>query len=135
MFDASARLMSENHVAVWIDHKEAKIYRINAESFDVSKVVAPHHHVKHKAAEQGTHVDAHGYFHEIASLLKGASSLLIVGPASAKLDFIRHLQRHEHALEEKICGVETVDHPSDAQFVAYVRHYFDDERRHGKTTV
>ena len=121
--------MNENHVAVWLDHQEAKIFQIQAESFEVSKVQAPHHHVKRKAAEQGTHADAHVFFHEIAVALKGAGALLIVGPASAKLDFIRHLQRHDHALEEKICGVETLDHPSDAQMVAYVRHYFKDKAR------
>ena len=127
--------MSEHHVAVWIDHKEAKIFQIDAESFEISKVVAPHHHVKRKAAEQGIHADAHGFFQEVATALKGTSALLIVGPSSAKLDFIRHLQRHDHVLEANICGVETLDHPTDAQLAAYVRHYFSDKDRSGKASA
>ena len=123
--------MSPHLVAVWIDHQEAKIYRIEPEGFEISKVLAPHHHVKRKAQEQGKHMDEHGFFHEVAETLRGASALLIVGPASAKLDFIRHLQRHEHALEAKVRGVETLDHPTDAQLVAYVRHYFKDKDRLG----
>ncbi|MET0793425.1 MAG: translational machinery protein [Polyangiaceae bacterium] len=127
--------MSQHHVAVWIDHKEAKIYQIDPESFEMSKVVAPHHHVKRKEAEQGKHTDVHGFFNEVAVALKGTAALLIVGPASAKLDFIRHLQRHDHALEATICGVETLDHPSDAQLVAYVHHYFNDKDRAGKASA
>lgn len=123
--------MSEHHVAVWIDHQEAKIYQIDAEGFEMSKVVAPHHHIKRKEAERGTHSDAHGFFQEVAAALQSVKALLIVGPASAKLDFVRHLQRHDHALEAKVCGVETLDHPTDAQFAAYVRHYFKDKDRSG----
>ncbi|MES1178199.1 MAG: hypothetical protein ABUL62_27995 [Myxococcales bacterium] len=124
--------MSQHHVAIWIDHQEAKIYQIEAESFEMSKVVAPHQHVTRKQSEQGTHTDGRGFFHDVAVALKGTAALLIVGPASAKLDFIRHLQHHDHALEATICGVETLDHPTDAQLVAYVRHYFDDKGRSGK---
>lgn len=112
------------HVAVWIDHKEAKIYQIQPEAFELSRVSAPHHHVKRKTEEQGKHADAHLFFGEVAAKLQGAEQLLIVGPASAKLDFIRHLHQHDRALESKVLGVETLDHPTDGQIVAYVRHYF-----------
>ena len=44
--------MTVRHAAVWIDHKEAKIFHIAAEGFDVTQVKAPHHHVKRKAEEQ-----------------------------------------------------------------------------------
>jgi stalled ribosome rescue protein Dom34 len=120
-----------HHVAVWIDHREAKIFQIEPETFVMSKVVVPHHHVTRKASEHGTHGDLGGFYHEVATALKGAGALLIVGPSSAKLDFIRHLQGHDHALEATICGVETLDHPTDPQFVAYVRHYFKDKDRAG----
>ena len=123
--------MNHHHGAVWIDHQEAKIYQVEAASFDVTKVTAPHHHVTRKASEQGMHSDADGYYREVAQALKGTSALLIVGPSSAKLDFIRHLQRHDHTLEASICGVETLDHPTDPQLVAYVRHYFEDKDRAG----
>jgi hypothetical protein len=34
------------------------------------------------------------------------------------------VHKHDHALEPKILGIETLDHPTDGQLVAYVRHYF-----------
>jgi hypothetical protein len=47
------------------------------------------------------------------------------GPSTAKLQFERYLHEHDRALEVKIVGLETVDHPTDAQLVAYVKEYFD----------
>jgi hypothetical protein len=41
-----------------------------------------------------------------------------------KLHFLRYVQRHDHALEARIVGIESADHPTDAQLVAHVRHYF-----------
>jgi hypothetical protein len=31
---------------------------------------------------------------------------------------------HDKAMVERIVGIETVDHPTDAQVVAYARKYF-----------
>ena len=53
----------------------------------------------------------------------------MVGPSSAKLDFVRHVHQHDHTLTPKIVGVETLDHPTDPQLAAYVRHYFHEEQK------
>ena len=116
--------MKHRHAAVWLDHQEAKVYQIEPKDFEMTKVSAPHHHVKQKAEEQGKHSVQHRYFGEIAEALRDSEELLIVGPSSAKLDFVRFLHKHEHALESRVLGVETLDHPTDGQLVAYVRHYF-----------
>lgn len=50
--------------------------------------------------------------------------MLIVGPASAKLQLVKHIHAHDPGMVDKIMGVETVDHPSDGQVVAYARKYF-----------
>ena len=39
-------------------------------------------------------------------------------------DILRYLREHDRALEAKVVGLETVDHPTDAQTVAYVKRYF-----------
>jgi stalled ribosome rescue protein Dom34 len=119
--------MTVRHAAVWIDHKEAKIFHIDPESFEVSHVKAPHHHVTRKAEEQGHHAGDDRFLHEVAEALDDAEEVLVVGPSSAKLDLIRYVHKHDHALAPKILGVETLDHPTDGQLAAYVRHYF-----HGK---
>jgi hypothetical protein len=60
----------------------------------------------------------------VARALEGAEPILVVGPSTAKLQFLRYVQKHEHALEPKIVGLETVDHPTDGQIVAYAKRYF-----------
>ena len=62
-------------------------------------------------------------FDAIVKLLGGAQEILLVGPGSAKLELVKHIHEHDPKLMKLIAGVETVDHPSDAQLVAYARHY------------
>ncbi len=121
--------MSNQHVAVWIDHNEAKIFHVDAEGFNATSIRAPQHHLSRKAQEQGRHAGSKQYFDEIAAALKDATGILVVGPSSAKLDFIRHLRTHDAAIEQNIVGIETLDHPSDRQLVAYVRQAFVDNDR------
>jgi hypothetical protein len=35
------------------------------------------------------------------------------------------VREHDHGLEGRIVGLETVDHPTDGQLVAFARSYFD----------
>jgi hypothetical protein len=44
--------------------------------------------------------------------------------SSAKLEFLRYLHEHEPRLESRVIGIETVDHPTDAQIVAMARMTF-----------
>jgi len=127
--------MKTNRVAVWIDHNEAKIFHVQADSFETSSIGSPHHHLhrqpsgfpegKTRVAEQKAHpADAKHFFDQVVRALEGAEAILIVGPATAKLELIRHLHQHARSLEPKVVGVETVDHPTDASLVAHARHYF-----------
>lgn len=117
--------MTHQHVAVWIDHQEAKLFHVLPDGFDVTKIEAPYHHFARKALEQGRHAGSEDFYHQVAAALADATEILIVGPSSAKLDLFRHIHRHDHTLEAKIVGVETLDHPTEGRLVAYVRHYFE----------
>jgi stalled ribosome rescue protein Dom34 len=114
-------------IAVWIDHAEAKIFHVDPEKFTETTVKAPHHSISRKAEEQGRHALSATFFEAVAKQLAGANHILIVGPSSAKLDLLRHLHKHDHVIAEKVVGVETLDHPTDPQMAAYVRHYFVDK--------
>ena len=50
--------------------------------------------------------------------------ILITGPGTAKLAFRRYVDQRHHELARRIVGVETLDHPSDAELAAYGRKYF-----------
>lgn len=124
--------MTTKHAAVWIDHNEAKIFFVDAETFDATTIHAPHHHVRRhpagpaasEASTKSHPAEEQRFFHEVATALAGAQEVLVVGPASAKLEFMTHVKKHDHAVALKVVGVEPADHPTDGQLVAYVRRYF-----------
>jgi hypothetical protein len=124
------------HVVVWIDHKEARIFQVQPEivghvqpePIDETTVLAPQHlihrHPKGLGEPRAHPEDAVHFFQEVARSLGTARAVLIVGPASAKLEFLEYLHAHDAALAAHVVGTETVDHPTDREIVAYARRYF-----------
>jgi stalled ribosome rescue protein Dom34 len=127
-------MTSNRHVAVWLDHDEARIFHVDPDAVDEKTLRAPTHHVhRHPKASHNHPDDAHHFFEAVARELEGAERILVVGPSTAKLQFIRYAYQHDRTLEPRIIGVETVDHPTDRQLVAYSRRYFAaDDRMQGR---
>lgn len=120
--------MATRHVAVWIDHNEARVFHLTPESFEEETVKSPHAHTKlhrHTGATSSGHAgeDQH-YYHQVAEHLASAEEILVVGPANAKNELVKHIDSHDRGLKSRVVGVETMDHPSDAQIAAYARKYF-----------
>jgi hypothetical protein len=44
-------------------------------------------------------------------------------------ELVKHIHHHDPKLMSVIVGVETVDHPSDGQLVAFARKYFSAKDR------
>ncbi len=119
--------MTYPHAVLWIDRHEAKICHFDGESFELAKIEsAPAHPRKHPSvtAERSHPADAQHYYRDVARALEDAPEILVVGPSTAKLEFVKHVHERAHGLEAKIVGVETVDHPTDGQLLAYARKYF-----------
>ncbi|HXN30691.1 MAG TPA: hypothetical protein VN894_02475 [Polyangiaceae bacterium] len=114
--------------AVWIDHHEARVFHVSTGSSDEEIVKAPTQHIhRHpKGAAEAHHhpEDMRHFFADVAKALEGAEKILIVGPSTAKLQFLRHLHVHAPALEVRVVGIETTDHPTDRQLVAHIKHHF-----------
>jgi stalled ribosome rescue protein Dom34 len=113
---------------MWIDHHEARIFGVEGGKFDESTIRTPrahiHRHPNGPTAEHHHPDDVHRFFHDVARALGGADGILVVGPSTAKLQFFRYVHKEVPALESKIVGIETVDHPTDGQLVAHARRYF-----------
>ena len=121
------------HAIVWIDHREARVFHFNASEAD-RLVLRPDHptkHIHHKANSIGSGHAApnHEFMHAVAESIADAGAVLITGPANAKTELVKHIHHHDPKLMKVIVGIETVDHPSDAQLVAHARHYFQIEDR------
>jgi hypothetical protein len=116
------------HAVVWIDHHEARIFHFNVSDID-RLVLHPHNptrHIHHKANTIGSGhaAEDHAYLQQVAEAIADAGAILVAGPANAKTELIKHIERHLPGLRAKIAGVETMDHPTDGELVAHARTYF-----------
>ncbi|MGB8856892.1 MAG: translational machinery protein [Burkholderiales bacterium] len=125
--------MSHYHAVVWIDHAEANVMHISPDDVESSIVrpKKPHQKLHHKSGSinSGRSPEDQAFYHQVADALQGAKEILVIGPANAKLNLIKHINSHDKQLSDKVIGVETVDHLSDAQVVAYARKYFNSADR------
>jgi stalled ribosome rescue protein Dom34 len=114
--------------AVWIDHHEARIFHVTIGSVDESVIKAPAHHIhRHPKGPTDEHHhpdDMHHFFADVAKALESAEKILVVGPSTAKLQFLRYLQKHTPAIEPRVVGIETADHPTDRQLISHIKHHF-----------
>ena len=121
------------HAVVWIDHHEARVFHFNADDAERA-VVHPEHrtrHIHHKAHSvgSGNAAEDQNFFHAVVDAIGGAGAVLIGGPANAKHELFKHIQRHAPQLLPRIAAVETLDHPTDGELVAHARKYFRAEDR------
>jgi stalled ribosome rescue protein Dom34 len=101
---------------------------VQPEAIDETTILSPQHfihrHPKGRGEAKDHPDDAKRFFHEVAGSLDGTDAVLIVGPSSAKLEFLRYAQEHDKKLQARVVGIETVDHPTDGEIVAYAKRHF-----------
>jgi hypothetical protein len=120
--------MSHYHAVVWLDHPEARIFQFNRDEVD-RVLIRPHEpgvHLHHHAGSNtdGRSPEDQAYYGRIAAALAGSKAILVVGPAQAKLEFLKHAMRCDREIANAVVGLETVDHPTDGELMAYARSYF-----------
>lgn len=118
--------MNAHHAVVWLDHNEARIFKFKGEA-EIEKIDlhgTAHRHLHNRHVISGRRMEDHEYLREVLAALADAEEFLVCGPGTAKLDLVKEVHKHQPALEPKMVGVETVDHPTDGQLIAYARRYF-----------
>lgn len=117
--------MPYDRAVVWLDHRRALIIQFDVDS---SKTIEVLHHSGESLPQHGRGSGGPGraledqhYYHSIAEALQGSNEILVVGPADAKLELIKHLYRHSRDLAEHLVGVETVEQPGEV--LQYAREY------------
>jgi stalled ribosome rescue protein Dom34 len=114
--------------AVWLDHQEARIFHVSTAGVEESLVESPAHHVhRHPKGPTDAHHhpdDVHHFFADVAKALASAERILVVGPSTAKLQFLRYLRTHAPTIEQRVIGIETMDHPTDRQLISHIKHHF-----------
>ena len=116
------------HAIVWIDHAEARIFHIGLTGDD-EIVLHPHlptRHLHHKAGSIGSGRVApdEEFLAQVMQAVSDAGEVLIIGPSSAKTELASYVRGHDPKIGDRIAGVETADHPSDREIIAYARKHF-----------
>jgi stalled ribosome rescue protein Dom34 len=118
---------SHYHAIVWIDHKQARVFHFNAGEADklVMHPDNPVRHLHHKAGSIGSGHAAEDqrFLEEVAKSIADAGAIVIVGPSGEKDELAKHIGQRHPEMTVKIEGVETVDHPTDDELLAYARRY------------
>lgn len=130
------------HAIIWLDHREAKIFHINAANVE-SVVVYSHasgRHLQHKTntTDSGYKGVDKEFFERVIAALAGIDAVLITGPASAKTELENYMAEYHPPLARRISAVyreemaiEALDHPSDCALVALAKTFFRaDDRMH-----
>jgi hypothetical protein len=129
-------VLSPFNAVVWLDHAEARIFL-----FGPSDPQRAGYHQAHQISSlpyRAGHIDAGhvhadpGYFVRIGKALEGFSKLLVLGPGSAKLEFISHLQQHAPELARGLVGVETIDYPISRDIAFVAARYFPTTPKGGR---
>ena len=118
------------HAAVWLDQEHAKIFFFDRDKYEEADLKGPNHQLQSRAKKRDIHHrgESHEqkeFFEAIAKALESSQEILLLGPGTAKTQFLKHTHKHEPKLEARILGVETADHPTPGQIVAHARAYFD----------
>ena len=129
-----------DHAVIWIDHREAHVIQFNesASENEIIRTQSKHLHLHRKAGTTGSGHAApdKSYLHAVTEAVAKAAEILVVGPGSAKLELLRHAQQHDPLIAKKILGIETVDHPTDRQLLAYAKKYFKPiDKMNGKDVI
>lgn len=113
------------YVVVWIDHHEARLFQVGPDGMHSERVEAHPHPGRTRRYGQSDHAEADAqFFNEVAGALANAGDVLVAGPGTAKLQFMRWMAKNAPTVESKVVAVESADHPTDAQLVAHAKKYF-----------
>lgn len=99
--------MQANHVVIWLDHNEAHIIAFTRDAADKAVIIhAPirreHQHHKADAVGSGKAAEHPDYYDAIVLKIRDIREWLIVGPANAKLAFLKHIAKAHHALNDHL---------------------------------
>ncbi|QJD99193.1 translational machinery protein [Massilia forsythiae] len=119
--------MAFNNTIVWLDHTKAQVIHFDKDASDTEsfKTHSSHPHPHQKHGDNHVNGDDNTLFHkDIANALTDSQQILVVGPSEEKKVFVTYLTEKMPAIAAKIKAVETVDHPSEGQLLAYAREHF-----------
>ena len=120
--------MLKYHSIVWLDHHRAVVWNFSddEQSKSVVKAHGVNEHTHFRKSPHGGHRSPgdHDFFDDIAKTLTGVAEILVVGPAQSKDEFVAFIRVKHAEVASHVVGVESADHPTDPELLAYARKHF-----------
>ena len=129
----------DRNVGLWIDHKQAYLIWNEEGKVEViaSSIEPPAHYSGGTQLggkqNQKADMEARGsdrfrlqikkYYQQVMTALKDASSIFIMGPGEAKVEFQKAIRKSKD-LQKRLLKVETADKMTKNQMIAYVRKFY-----------
>jgi stalled ribosome rescue protein Dom34 len=110
------------YVAIWIDHETAKVFHLDRPE---AAPVELHAHKTNHHTHGGAHLKEGEFFTQLADQLRDAEGILIMGPGTAKHQFLHYLEERRPKMAQRVTGCEAVDHPTDGQARAWALATFE----------
>lgn len=126
---------------VWIDYKQAIVVLITDAGQEIKKIAfnvgqpvrragksrtknkfTPNDFVAENTLERKVEADRKSYFDDVIACIRGADSLLILGPGEAKGEFNKHIKAKK--VRGVVVELETADKMTDNQLTAKVKKHF-----------
>ena len=130
----------DRNVGLWIDHKQAYLIWNEDGKVEVipSRIEPPAHSSggtqlggkqNQKADIEARRSDRfrlqiNKYYQQVMAAIKGASSIFVMGPGEAKVEFQKVIRKSKD-LEKRLLKVETTDKMTKNQMIAYVRKFYE----------
>jgi len=109
-----------------MDHRRARMIFFGPGTSEIheEESQAPHAklHRKARVIGSGKAPDDHQFFDRIATRLRDANEVLVTGPSTAKNAFLTYVQERHPETFDRVVSVETLDHPTDGQLLAFAQH-------------
>ena len=113
--------MSLFHAVVYIDHHNAQIVQFDSEQVQSSTLKAHYHNTRQHGRSVRSEQE---FFDYVCDELAGIREVLVTGPQKALSDFRHYVEKHRATAALQIAGWESVNHPRQAQLVAFARQFF-----------
>ena len=120
--------MQSNHTVVWIDHRSAYVVHLDRDNEEIIVINANHgkEHLHHKADSIGDgNIKPHpDFLLNVANAIGKRGEVLITGPADAKTEFMKFIEKSHADLARRIVKVETLDRVTTGELVDHARNFF-----------
>ncbi|MGD9997026.1 MAG: translational machinery protein [Ilumatobacteraceae bacterium] len=120
--------MTHVHAVIWLDHLSARIISFSLDTSDTVDIESARDdrrlHRKSGIPGSGHAGDDRELFDQIAGALDDVPSILVTGPGTAKKAFVQHLEARYPDIARRVAAVETLDHPTQGELLAFGRSYF-----------